>query len=324
MPRAGFYNDNEYRAYPFVFKKEYSSVTKLPTAAIVDCGFIMGIDSEYDPATHFAYLKSITRTGDSFEFLFDTNAPRAEVFPLKFTAAIATPEWQTIFGESAPDTENNFCAEEPAWEGFIVIGRLDDLIELLPTAGSLSFYAPEAISPTTMPDYTVEPARIQSLVMGYVRAICVGNYERPRVPTCEELESSSSSPAPERQILVNATCIRNNVKLKAGYNCAITQNTGTNTLTVAPFRGDRSGTDDPENEICQYGSELPLYEGHVPPEGSVFLSGGPACKDLITSINGVGGSNITIAAGPGIQIVSDEDNSIKIDVTPNIVQQDCG
>jgi hypothetical protein len=94
-------------------------------------------------------------------------------------------------------------------------------------------------------------------------------------------------------------------------------------LTVTAFKRD-NGVEDETAEICQYGSELPLYAGQTPAEGEVFLSGGPACDDLITSINGIGGPNVNIAADAGIQIVPDGDNSIKIDVTPNIIQQNCG
>jgi hypothetical protein len=202
------------------------------------------------------------------------------------------------------------------------VGKFEEILELLPTPGTIYFYTPEDFTDDT-PDYLVEPARIQSLVMAYVRSISVGNYERPRVPACEELGSSSSAPANERQIIVNAQCLSGNIKLKPGYNCAITQVVNANTLTVTAFKRD-NGVEDETAEICQYGSELPLYAGQTPAEGEVFLSGGPACDDLITSINGIGGPNVNIAADAGIQIVPDGDNSIKIDVTPNIIQQNCG
>lgn len=324
MPRAGFYNDNEYRAYPFVMKKAYASAQEFPAATIVDCGFIMGLDSAYDAATHAIYLHSVARTEDSFEFVFKTNAPGAADLPITFVYDLNAQEWDTNFAESAPNTADNFCAEEPAWDGFIVVGRLDELKELLPAVGVITFYAPTLITAEDTPDYTVEPARAQSLVRSYVRSIGVANYARPRVPDCGE-SSSSTTPMEdsEREIIVHSTCIRGNIKLKAGYNCAIRQPNNTNTLTVTAFRRDR-GVTEAETEICQYGSELPLIPGQVPPEGRPFLSGGPACDELITSINGVGGNNVVIAADAGIQIVSLGDNSIKIDVTPNIVQQNCG
>lgn len=322
MPRAGFHNDNEYRAYPFIFKKKYVG-TELPTAIIVDCGFIMGLDSEYDPAANVIYLQSIGRTAETFEFVFKTNAPNAVNLPITFSCPISANEWQTIPGESEPNTDNNFCAEEPAWEGFITIGKFDELLVLLPTIGVVEFYAPTDITDEYTPDYIVEPSRAQSLVRAYVRAISAANYARPRVPSCDETGSSSSSNSEERQIIINATCLRGDIKLKAGYNCAINQTTTANTITVNAFKRDR-GVNDPNEEICRYGSELALYEGHVPAEGDEFLSGGPTCADLITSINGIGGPNVTIAADPGIQIVSIDENSIKIGVTPNIIQQNCG
>lgn len=321
MPRAGFYNDNEYRAYPFVFKSEYSGV-KIPNNGIVDCGFILGLDSEYDPSVHSVYLAEITRANNMINFVFKTDAPGAADFPITFTVPETADEWQTIFSESASNTANNFCAEEPAWEGFIVTGTFDE--EFL-AAIPVNVYYPEMITIEDTPDYVVEPARIQSLVRAYVRAINVANYARPRIPSCDELASSSSSGEnpPAREIIVNGTCAKGKIKLLAGYNCAIKQDDVANTITVQTFKRDR-GNDDPTAEICQYGSELPLYPEQVPPAGSQFLSGGPSCADLITSINGVSGVNVTIAAEAGIQIVVTEENSIKIDVTPNIIQQNCG
>lgn len=326
MPRAGFYNDNEYRAYPFVFKSAYSSAKELPPTAIVDCGFIMGLDSGFDAAIHSVYLASVTRTASTLEFVFETDAPGAAAYPITFMYDIDAEEWQTNFDDSAPNVDDNFCAEEPAWEGFMVVGVLSELLELMPTPETIAFYVPEEITLTDTPDYLVEPARLQSLVRGYVRSISVANYARPMVPECQPAagsSSSSSSATSERQILINAQCIKGDIQVKAGYNCAIRQNAPDRSITVSAFRRD-AGTNDSAAEICQYGSELPLYPGHVPPDGGVFLTGGPACNDLITSINGIAGPNVTINADPGIQIVSDGDNSIKIDVTPNIVQQDCG
>ena len=323
MPRAGFNNDNEYRAYPFVFKKDYSGNTELPTATIVDCGFIMGLDSAYSPATHSIYLSSVTRAGESFEFVFKTDAPGAQNFDLTFSVPVTAEEWQTEFGESAAATDSNFCAEEPAWEGFIAVGRLAELAEILPGNGAINFYTPENITAADTPDYVVEPGRVQSLVRAYVRSISVGNYERPRVPSCAELNDENFDPDAEKQIVVNARCLKSNIKLRPGYNCAIQQNTTENSLTVTAFRRD-GGVSDPDAEICQYGSELPLTPDQTPPDGSVFLNGGPACSDLITSINGVVGPNLTINADPGIQIVPEGGNSIKIDVTPSIIQQNCG
>ena len=323
MPRAGFHNDNEYRAYPFVFKRSYSSAPELPQAAIVDCGFIMGLDSAYAPTEHTVYLHTVTRILETFEFLFKTDAPGAANFSLKFTYEFTAEEWQTNFEGAAAAITANFCAEEPSWEGFMVIGQLGELLSILPEDGTLTFYAPENITITDTPDYVVEPARVQSLVRAYVRSISVGNYERPRVPSCQEIANGDGNANEEKQIIVNAECLKNNVKLKAGYNCAIQQDTTVNSLNVTAFRRD-GGVSDPDAEICQYGSELPLFPAQEPPEGSVFLNGGPACSDLITSINGVTGPNLAVSAAPGIQIVSAGEHSIKIDVTPSIIQQNCG
>ena len=103
MPRAGFHNDNEYRAYPFVFNANVSA--KFPNSAIVDCGFVMGIDSEFVAADHSIYLYSVTRTLTEFKFEFKTTAPGAENYPITFICPITAEEFSTIDENSAINLE---------------------------------------------------------------------------------------------------------------------------------------------------------------------------------------------------------------------------
>lgn len=318
MPRAGFYNDNEYRAYPFVAKTTYESATACPDSAIVDCGFIMGLDSAYDAASDFVYLHRIIRNNGVFSFEFRTTAPGAANYPIVFARTITATEWESETVESAVNTNIAYCSTEPAWEGYLVTGVMTDLLELLPTNGELLFYS------ATTPDYEVEPARIQSLVRGYVRSISVGNYERVKISACGGSGSSSSSSTAggARGVVVNAQCLAGDIQIKPGFNCTIQQTGYDNRITISARR-DANITDDPDNERCQYGSEIPLYAGETPPAGSVFLSGGPACSDLITTINGLGGKNIKIAAGTGIQITQIGPHSVKIGLNDTIIQQNC-
>lgn len=324
MPRAGFYNDNEYRAYPFVAKTTYESAVACPDTAIVDCGFIMGLDSGYDAANDFVYLYKITRTDDTFYFEFRTTAPGATDYSITFERGATATEWESEVVESAVNSEVAYCGTEPAWEGYLVTGVMADLLELLPANGDLLFYSPISPSAADTPDYTVEPARIQSLVRGYVRSISVGNYERVKITSCDASSSSSSSSTAtaERGIVVNAQCLSGDLQLKPGFNCTIQQTGYDNRLTIAA-RKDANINDDPDNERCQYGSELPLYDGETPPENSVFLSGGPACNELITTINGLGGKNLKITGGAGIQITQIGPHSVKIGLNDTIIQQNC-
>ena len=140
MPRAGFYNDNEYRAYPFIARLAYSGLTPCPNSAIVDCGFIMGLDSEYDPEEHVVYLYRVTRLSDTFEFEFRTTAPGAVAYPLIFERAVTTPEWASEFVESGVNTETSVCLTEPAWEGYFAhdqCSRSDEEVVSLPRVDDL-------------------------------------------------------------------------------------------------------------------------------------------------------------------------------------------
>lgn len=340
MPRAGFYNDNEYRAYPFVFKANYGGSTRCPDSAIVDCGFIMGLDSGYDPATDFVYLKSIERTSQSFIFEFGTTASGAENYPILFERSITgATEWESEFSESAPNAAQAFCATEPAWEGYLVTGLFSELTAILPTPAKISFYAPATNSGTT-PDYEVEPARVQSLVKAYVRSINVGNYERVKVTTCVDssTSSSSSSSAAARKIIPYSAatsssiagcapnappnCMSGDIKIKGGFNCVVQQTNYDNKILLIP-RKDANIYDDPNEERCQYGSEIPICAGEQPPDDSEFLSGGPACGDVITSINGIGGKNVKIIGGTGVQIVASDANTLQIGLNATVVQQNC-
>lgn len=313
MPRPGFYNDNEYRAYPFIFTTDMFDDEQnklIPDSAVVDAGIIMGLDSEFDGQIHTVWLHEIRRVGDSFEFELHTNAPGAAELPLVFTREATAGEWQNEYVESEPYIkDSNSCAEEPAWSGFIVTGPLTDL------AAALS--AEEAV---TLPAnaYTLEPARIQSLVRHYLRSISLGNLSRPQA----RLACESPVPEEERKVIVNSRCIAGDIRFKEGYNCQITQREQLNELTITA--GKNLGTPVTDGELCANKGEVPFYEGEQPPEGSQFFSGGPACNELISSINGVGGPDVNIVGGTGINIIANQEtNTITIELSATNNTNNC-
>jgi hypothetical protein len=314
MAKPGFYNDNEYRAYPFIARRPIIAVdacgvpdstpqtvtTPLPNSAVVDAGFIMGIDSEFDEETHTVYLARIVRDNDEFTFEFRTNATGATTRPIIFTRHAAA-EWLNETADSNPGLPE--CATEPAWEGFLVTGPLDDLLAELPVNGELLFAAT---------DYVVEPGRVQSLIKAYVRSINIGNYGR--VMASNEECNESSEPVGTREIIVNARCLTGDLKFKEGYNCLIQQVNRTNAIRV----GVGASSVPPDSELCLYGSELPFYPGEVPPAGSKFLSGGPACDEVISTINGLVGPNVQLVGGTGVKIVTTQnENKITIQLAKN-------
>ena len=85
MGAPGFYNDNEFRAYPFIEEQDVvtvssssslsassGSVGRLPETSVVDAGFVMGIDSGYLEHLHIVYLEEVSRSGTTVTFKFRT------------------------------------------------------------------------------------------------------------------------------------------------------------------------------------------------------------------------------------------------------------
>lgn len=297
MPRPGFYNDNEYRAYPFIYQARAQTEPTLPESVIVDAGFIMGLDADFDEKSDAIWLAEISRAGTTITFTFETDAVGGVDFRLIFTRNIADEEWLTEYAQTAPAALP--CAEEPVWEGFLVTGVLENAANLLTDGQTIVFEKNE---------YRVEPGRIQNLAKSYLRSITVGNYERTAIPEC------GTSRTGERPVILNAACIKGDVKLKEGYQCQITQNNRTSTIDISAAVTAGAEKD---AAFCEYGSELPLYVGEIPAEGFKFYSSGSACNELIFTLNGVGGKNLSLLGGNGVTITTTEENQLKLTLDAN-------
>lgn len=355
MSKPGFFNDNEYRAYPFIPVDDTLAISELmytlPDEVIVDAGFIFGPDANFDDAQHKVYLRQVsaadgilllkfssTLFGAPVDFFTD---PSLAVYDLTFqrnytldenNAVVVTEgEWTTEHTEAVAG--NNECAEEPLWSGFIVTGKLEKLILDAEVAGGvLTVLAQGEVNGEMgfLPAYVVEPARIQNLKKAYLRSVSVGNYERTSIAPCVDtaVEVSPCIENPPRQIILNATCLKGPLSFKEGYNTRITQTDRSNTLTFTAARGAGKREDE---ELCSNHAEIPFYPAEVdskpflyaateerPAVRSKFLSGGWSCKDLIFTINGVGGSNINIVGGRNVQVGFDEaQNAITVKLSEN-------
>lgn len=345
MPRPGFYNDNEYRAYPFVFS---TALSQLPNSAIVDAGVVMRVDANFDDAIGTVWLQSISREGDKFYFALRATGV---LYPLIFERDVTSNEWAIEYVESAPQVPsgNDPCAgfNDPVWEGFLVTGPLKELQDVLQVDGTLTF---------ALNQHQLEPGRIQNLSKGYLRSISVGNYDRPFIPACD-----ASSALVEPTIILNKECLQGDIRFKEGYNCTIRQVSWDNEIRIGAAVGSGSDVDE---EFCAHGSELALFTGEVPfyndfdievetlverdgipPENRMagmlvktkspsviwrlkpdlitwraeknFFVRGPACDELIFTINGLGGPDVTITGGPGINIATQTDPPL-ITITQNV------
>lgn len=311
MARPGFYNDNAYRSYPFIDRPGLfeALAVALPDDAVVDASFIAGLDAEYDDAAHSVYLKQVQNIDGTLRFVFACTAPACANKDIVFNRDISSGdldrEWLTEYAESAE--KNTACADEPVWSGFIVTGKLNNVLAAVNAAGGTLTFAANT--------YVIEPARIQNLNKSYLRSISVGNYARTTVPPCDATTPNTAA----KEIIWNEECLKGALSFKEGYNASILQISRANTLVFSVTKGGGAKQD---NELCENYGEIPFFAGEVankpfiyngtetkPALRSKFLSGGWSCKDLIFTINGVGGSNVNIIGGKNIQIGYDENES---------------
>lgn len=335
MPKTGFFNDNEYRAYPFVHKQEtrdrqqlfggaaaYDKIKQAIHGAIVDAGFIFGVDcvgtAQQETLGLRVWLESIAASTVTNGFTA-TFATTAATVKLVFTVAEITDDWITVKAASVAEPASVFsCAEEaPRWRGYVVVSANNSLsaafaaAELpLDASGSRVFTASTTADPF---EFEIEQSRLQNRAKSYLRSVTVGNFSRIQVPACGE-----QGAAPPRHVIVHTPCIRGPISLEEGYNCQITQINRDNAFTVSA-RKDAGAQKDAA--YCADNGEFPLFPNEEKPEGSKFYSGGPACNELLYTINGVGGRNVALIPGNGITI-SAEANKIVIGAQSSLVT-DC-
>lgn len=322
MPLTGFYNENENRDWPFLDRpgpldytdpdeetEGFLPLVEIPQEAIVDFGAIMAVDSEFDASSdHYVYLRRIARDGTTVVYDFRTNAPGAAGERCIFRRDLGDEEFLCEWVDSEPITDDSgfsssssaavvVCTEVRKWQAFLVTGRFLALEEALADGAEITF--PRGL-------WQVEPSRIQNLSDSYVRSLNIANFDRIRASGTEECDSLGGD---TRETIVQDTCVQGPVRFKEGYNCAIRQESRSNTLFFGAGVGAGLG------EPC---GEIPLTDDEEAPEGSPFLSGGPSCRQLVTAINGVTGRNLVIVGGPGFQVAPSEDDEHTLIIDRNL------
>lgn len=301
MSQHGFHNDNEYRSYPFITPAYRPDADVLDDPAslserlVVDCGIMLGLGARgFDPdnpdVVYKVYLHSLSLDGTTLTFDFRSDAPGTDGFPLIFTRELSDPEFHSSFvgslaAEASASSDSLDCRDEPIWEGYLVTG---DLSQHGLTDGQTVTFEDE--------DWQVEPALVQNL--SYLRSITLANYDRTQFVQDEDCCSSCSDEPPG--IYINAFCLDGPLRFREGNNISIRQEDSAKRIVIgaAVGAGLGQGCDSPQ-----------LYPGEVPPDGSNVLGGGPACDELIVTINGVGGRAVTIIPGQGFTVVPDSDNN---------------
>lgn len=311
MAKPAWYNDNQFRDFPFLTRVEPlaqttglssesigESLLPLPHSTIVDFCAIMEIDAEYDERDgHFIYLHTIERVDDLFTFRFRTNAPDAANHEVVVYRELTSPEFLISRDDAstiAAEAIDQFaCPQQPKWSATVVTGSMREIATLLDDGDTV-------IAVTGL--WQIEPARVQSLRKSYLRSVSLANAARLHV-TPQVGCSLSSSDSDDPTAIPMAYCLDGNLQFKEGFNCTIRQDVNNNAIIIGAGVGVGDGLP------CD---EIPLYEDEQPPADSRYLSGGPGCNDIIKSINGVTGDDVTIIAGRGFRVQPDTANPHKL------------
>ncbi len=325
MSQLGFYVENEFRSYPLVYQ---SSGIRLPTEVIVDFGCVMMPDADFEMGVHKIWLYQITYSDSTFTFEFKSDAPGLVGRSLVFDFNENDTEFTTRFSHDNMalsslyySSESYGCYENIRWEGYMVVGKIKYTFVSLSNRFNLDkgiilhqqpgdkiewtdgAYLLEQVIEATNGSFirdnvgatVVEPALVQNLKNTYVKKIGLANKART-ITTLPEVCATSSETQSE-EVYVNKDCVVGDVKIKPGYNCNIFVNINNNSITVSGAVGEGEG------QPCE---EVPLYEGEVSPDGGALLSGGPQCKDVIKSINGISGRVVKIQGGLGVTVRNDD------------------
>jgi hypothetical protein len=335
MARAGFYNENEYRDYPFLTQVEPRAIVAeielssgssasaqplrdLPHETIVDFGAIMGVDSGFRTGQDFIWLRRILRQDPYLLFEFRTTAPDASSESLYFLRLIDDPEFTSDWAES----------------------RSQLLPDPFPTSASSSDES-SASSESSNPFCTPGSDAGGPLVCGG------SGCDAPRwegflitglfTDLLDTLGDGDSLLFVEGLWVIEPARIQN---LNQSYVRSLNLANLDRTHATPPEECSSVSVDDNvvyPNAICLQGDlqlkegfnchirqenltntfvisgvvgggvglpcdEIPLFDGEVPPDDSSFLSGGPGCGDVIRTINGKTGPVIRLLGGAGIQV----------------------
>lgn len=317
--KPGFYNEAANTHFPFLGGDDAISelpgtLSDLPTSAVVDCGFIMGLDAEFEEGVHRVWLDSVRREGSFIWFEFASDAPGIVGKNLVFCRKVDDDWYATnyvTYGETPEDESEEAPNSSESSEGQIIFGR-----PTLPCASSLLWFGylvtgdlsdviGDSEELTGDPLY-VESALIRNTAQSMLRSVRLANADRTRANTDDQCKSYCWN-YEIGNVFDREECLRGVVRFKAGYNCLIEQNNLNNSITISGLVGAGEG------EPCD---ELLLFEEETPHAGGSLLTGGPGCNETVRTFNGIGGSQFNIVPGSGVTVSPDPENHrIFIDVS---------
>jgi hypothetical protein len=284
MPERDFYNVNEFTAFPLVEadSRAFSGGGELPRRGLVDAGFILGLDSQFDAAAHTVTLFSVTRGISTVVFDFRSSAPGLSGYRWLFTFTVPS-----LFGCTVYAIAEHLITTTPnvhLGTGYLTVGNLAEILAL--PIGTKLMAAPPRI----------EPALLQSLVNTFVRSINTANAPRRCPPKPCSSSSSSSSSLSADTAFAQVLGLVGDVKFSEGYNMRISLNEADNSIEFAAERG--SGLGEPCEDVVV--DENGFQRGHECEN----------CDAFIRSINGrvVPTGRLRLVGGPGVVVAPDPTN----------------
>jgi len=291
-----FYDEALHIGYPFIDQDspEFSGpagTILLEQRAIVDLGVLFGAKSNFLPGTNSLWLNSIIRSGDEITLVFQTDSA---ISGLTCTLDLGS---DVLGGTKAliPDPED---LDETT--GILVLGELS----------AWEAFTADGTYITTIPESpAIEPSVLQTISGGYVSSVMICNDRRVVHPDL----TGSSSEDDESSASLHDTLSSGVLVFREGYNAMINMGRSENAMVFGAGIGSGLGTQ------CD---EL-AYEPDDPEVPSGLRSGGPTCRELIYTINGIQPdleNNFTIQGSRGI-VVEPDDLSGEVGITFNLVQR---
>jgi hypothetical protein len=280
VPQTDFYNHNRFIAYPLVEQSQSSfdfSGKTMRESAILDAGFMLGIEATYDP-DYRVKLVSVAVTATKVTFTF------------KDEAASATFKIETTISD-APGTlyEVDAVEGDGYGSGWLVAGDLGTLAAEM----TVGVY-------TATSDYYVEPGTVQSLYNHYVKQFTVGS--QPDTPWHMPLDCGGSLKN-IWQYVVTGRNLQGDKKFKPGYNAVVSVIENVNAIEISAGVGAGEGEPCDRVYLGSASSFMSLSSMSLSSEsfsslstsslsseslesGSVVVDP-PKCKDLFNTVNGV-------------------------------------
>lgn len=299
-----FFNANSHRRYPFIFSDNSGGTTStsssvsssasgsaagvaLPDWFIVDFAAVMAMPSGFrHSAGDSVYLSSIHRVGEIITAIFKTTSMFAEDHWVELVWDVDR-DYETVRADAEPaipPTPHTACGEPPYWSAFVVFGDREAALNFLLDGQAVTF------SPT---DYVVEPARVQSQADAFVRTVTIANRSRTTTTPPTGCVGTLIDPA----LFISGLCISDVLNFRGGHNCDIRQDLQENGIVFDASIGGGSGTP------C---GEIPIHVAETSPDFGQYLSGGPACDEIVSSLNGVVAENLQIIGGVGFTVYPHE------------------